>query len=102
MTVRGTRCIRNRFSKDPGLTPHGLGHSGLAAGLVCGSVVGRHERRGASRQCCTGEVRIRSPTSAPHLNDLKDVQSMLRNLILWFAGVPIFVIILLNVFGFLS
>jgi hypothetical protein len=30
------------------------------------------------------------------------VQSMLRNLILWFAGVPIFVIILLNVFGFLS
>jgi len=27
---------------------------------------------------------------------------MLRNLILWFAGVPIFFIILLNVFGFLS
>jgi len=27
---------------------------------------------------------------------------MLGNLILWFAGVPIFVIILLNVFGFLS
>jgi hypothetical protein len=30
------------------------------------------------------------------------VQPMLRNLVLWFAGVPIFVIILLNVFGFLS
>jgi len=27
---------------------------------------------------------------------------MLGKLILWFAGVPIFVIILLNVFGFLS
>jgi hypothetical protein len=27
---------------------------------------------------------------------------MLRNAILWFAGVPIFVIILLNVFGFLE
>jgi hypothetical protein len=26
---------------------------------------------------------------------------MLRNVILWLAGVPIFVIILLNVFGFL-
>jgi hypothetical protein len=65
-------------------------------------VVGRHQRRRASRQCRTGEVRVRSPTPAPHLNDLKEVQSMLGNLILWFAGVPIFVIILLNVFGFLS
>jgi hypothetical protein len=33
---------------------------------------------------------------------VKEVQPMLRNLFLWFAGVPIFIIILLNVLGFLS
>jgi hypothetical protein len=35
-------------------------------------------------------------------SNLKGASPMLRNVILWFAGVPIFVIILLNVFGFLS
>jgi hypothetical protein len=51
-------------------------------------------------RCRQGSRSTGVSASAPsHLNG---ASAMLRNVLLWFAGVPIFVIILLNVFGFLS
>ena len=51
--------------------------------------------------CRRGSHSTEASVFAPSRLKGKGATPMLRNLILWFAGVPIVVIILLNVFGFL-
>jgi hypothetical protein len=59
--------------------------------------VGGHEGRPSSRHFSTGSFFLRH---APAHFDVEN-PTMLRDVILWLAGVPIVVIILLHLFGLL-
>jgi hypothetical protein len=59
-------------------------------------MVGGHARRPSPRHLGAGALHFwRPPAHASHLKEV----SMLRDVVLWLAGVPIFVIILLHLFG---
>ena len=58
-----------------------------------------HAGRAPSRQFDPGAVRLRRSAPPHPSNHLKGDYSMLRDVVLWMAGVPIFVIILLHLFG---
>ena len=92
---------RGRRQGAPRGDPYRVCHGRKPGPLARRRMVGRDAGRAPSRQLDPGQVRSSATRAAELPPQPRKESPMLRDIVLWMAGVPIFVIILLHLFGVL-